>query len=44
MEFQLVVSAPPDSHLFTLWIEPEGMMYEFPLAGKVILAFRGPDD
>jgi len=45
MEFQLVVSAPPDSHshAFALWAEPEGMAYEFPAARRVILAFRGPD-
>jgi hypothetical protein len=43
MEFQLVVSAPPDSHPFELWVEPEGMMYELPATGPVVLAFRGAD-
>ena len=40
MEYQLVVSAPPDSHPFELWIEPEGMMYELPATSKVVLTFR----
>ena len=43
MEFQLVVSAPPDSHLFEIWVEPEGMMYELPGVSKVVLSFRGAD-
>ncbi len=43
MEFRLVVSAPPDSHVFELWIEPEGMMYELPATSKVVLSFRGRD-
>jgi hypothetical protein len=41
VEFTLVVAAQTDSHQFELWIEPEGMMYEFPAASKVVLAFRG---
>ncbi|MEV6073478.1 hypothetical protein AB0L82_43620 [Nocardia sp. NPDC052001] len=43
MEFQLAVSALPDSHRFIIVIEPEAMQYEFPGEEKVILAFRGPD-
>jgi hypothetical protein len=43
MEFQLAVSAPPDSHRFVIMIEPEAMHYEFPKEGKIVLAFRGPD-
>lgn len=43
MEFQLAVSAPPESHRFVIMIEPEAMHYEFPKEGKVVLAFRGPD-
>ncbi|MEV0455792.1 hypothetical protein [Catellatospora methionotrophica] len=43
MEFQLSVSASPDSHPFDLWVEPEGMMYQFPARSTVILSFRGPD-
>jgi hypothetical protein len=41
MEVQLVVTAPPDSHRFELWVEPEGMVYEFPATSKIVLAFRG---
>ncbi|MBY8864113.1 hypothetical protein K7711_47190, partial [Nocardia sp. CA2R105] len=37
MEFQLAVSAPPDSHRFSIVIEPEAMQYEFPEEGKVVL-------
>src|SRR5262245_36856344 len=43
MEFQLAVSAPPDSHTFELWVEPEGMVFELPTTGRVTLAFRGAD-
>lgn len=43
MEFQLAVSAPPDSHRFGIVVEPEAMHYEFPKEGKVVLTFRGPD-
>jgi hypothetical protein len=43
VEFQLSVSAPPDSHSFELWVEPEGMRYRFPVTGTVVLSFRGPD-
>jgi hypothetical protein len=43
MEVQLVVAAPPDSHRFELWVEPEGMVYEFPATSKVVLAFRGSE-
>lgn len=43
MEFQFVVTASPDDQPFQLWIEPEGMAYAFSAAGKVVLAFRGPD-
>ncbi|MFD5179800.1 hypothetical protein ACFWM1_28615 [Nocardia sp. NPDC058379] len=43
MEFQLAISARPDSHQFAVSIEPEGMYYEFPKEGKVVLTFRGPD-
>ena len=41
MEFHLVVAAPADSARFELWIEPEGMVYEFPATSRVVLAFRG---
>lgn len=43
MEFQLVVSAPPDSHPFELWVEPEGVFYELPATSRIVLAFRGLD-
>ncbi|GHJ47718.1 hypothetical protein Cs7R123_50600 [Catellatospora sp. TT07R-123] len=43
MEFSLSVSALPGSDPFALWIEPEGMYYEFPAAAKVVLTFRGAD-
>ncbi|MDI6100847.1 hypothetical protein QLQ12_19735 [Actinoplanes sp. NEAU-A12] len=43
MEFQLAVSSPADSQPFELWVEPEGMYYEFPAVGPIVLAFRGPD-
>jgi hypothetical protein len=43
MEIQLVVEVSPDSHRFAVWVEPEGMYYEFPDAAKVVLAFRGAD-
>ncbi|GAB2630855.1 hypothetical protein GCM10027088_00830 [Nocardia goodfellowii] len=43
MEFQLAVTASPDSHRYSIIVEPEGMTYEFPAAIKVVLMFRGPD-
>jgi hypothetical protein len=43
MEFQLVVTAPADSHPFEVSVEPEAMSYAFPATGKVVLTFRGPD-
>jgi hypothetical protein len=42
MEFQLAVSASSDGHPFEVYVEPEGMVYEFPGTGKVVFAFRGP--
>jgi len=43
MEVQIAVSGSRDGHAFDLWVEPEGMVYEFPGADKVLLSFRGPD-
>jgi len=43
MEFQFVVSAPADSHLFEVSVEPEAMAYTLPTTTKVVLTFRGPD-
>ncbi|CAM4448480.1 hypothetical protein NONI108955_29355 [Nocardia ninae] len=43
MEFRLAVTAQPDSHQFSIIVEPEAMTYEFPAAGKIVLTFRGPD-
>ena len=43
VEFQLAVSAPSDCHPFAVYVEPEGMVYESPRTGTVVLAFRGPD-
>ncbi|MFJ2838057.1 MULTISPECIES: hypothetical protein [Nocardia] len=42
MEFQLAMSARPDSHRFVVMVEPEGMAYGFPAEGKVVRVFRGP--
>ncbi|MEV6925743.1 hypothetical protein AB0M46_14755 [Dactylosporangium sp. NPDC051485] len=43
MEFQLSISAPGGSHRFEVWVEPEGMYYELPETGPLVLSFRGPD-
>lgn len=43
MEFQLAFSAPLDSHPFAVYVEPEGIVYDFAETGRIVLAFRGPD-
>jgi hypothetical protein len=43
MDFHFVVSAPADSHLFEVTVQPEAMTYTLPATAKVVLTFRGLD-